>query len=133
MTQLYNKYKLRSRFIHYISTGANWFNNIVGMLKSGNTDYKVMTLMDYWDLDVIEQLPAPRVYCSHLQYQLLPPAIKKDKIKIINLLRNPKDCVVSYYKFLTSMDLTDYTGNFNGFLNYFLDDKCNYLFNISCM
>ena len=97
------------------------------MLKTGNTKYKGSPMfIDYHDLDEVDALSEPRVYASHLLFDLLPPAIKNNEIKIINLLRNPKDTAISYHKFITNISQEDYSGNFNGFLNAFLGDKCRY-------
>ena len=48
---------------------------------------------------VAEEIPSPRVLKSHLAGPLLPPQLMEKKPKIIYVLRNPKDLVVSYYYF----------------------------------
>ena len=58
--------------------------------------YKVSTV------DMIEKMfesfPSPRVFKSHLRYQLIPKAPDKtSKPHYIYVLRNPKDTAVSFY------------------------------------
>ncbi len=48
---------------------------------------------------MIRHLPtsAPRLIKSHLPGQLLPPGVWDKKIKMVYVIRNPKDVVVSLY------------------------------------
>ena len=55
---------------------------------------------------VAEEIPSPRVLKSHLAGPLLPPQLMEKKPKIIYVLRNPKDLIVSRYYFLKSSNPT---------------------------
>ncbi|XP_038064924.1 sulfotransferase 1 family member D1-like [Patiria miniata] len=52
---------------------------------------------------LIETVPSPRVIKSHLPGQLLPPKIW-DKAKLVYVIRNPKDVVVSNFYFLRKIN-----------------------------
>jgi len=58
-----------------------------------------------------------RVFKSHLPFEFLPPAAL-EKSKVIYVARNPKDCVVSFYKFM-SLPEHGYLGNFSEFCKFF--------------
>lgn len=50
-------------------------------------------------VDLLRDQPAPRLMNTHLQARFLAPALEKGRAKVIVVLRNPKDLVVSYYHF----------------------------------
>lgn len=71
----------------------------------------------------LQQMPAdkPRFIKTHLPHHLLSNQPKK----MIYVTRNPKDVMVSYYKFLkNTMKLID--GSFQDFFEDFLEDKLEY-------
>ncbi|XP_022104123.1 sulfotransferase 1C2-like [Acanthaster planci] len=53
---------------------------------------------------IAEEMPSPRVLKSHFPGQLLPPQLWEKKVKIIYIIRNPKDVLVSYYYFEKMFD-----------------------------
>ena len=47
---------------------------------------------------MFESFPSPRVFKSHLRYQLIPKATDNTrKPRYIYVMRNPKDTAVSFY------------------------------------
>ncbi|KAM8883016.1 amine sulfotransferase-like [Synchiropus picturatus] len=64
--------------------------------------------------------PSPRLFCSHLTPALMPPGLKEKKAKIIYVLRNPKDVVVSFYHFCKIISYLETPQNFDLFLEDFL-------------
>ncbi|ROL40888.1 Amine sulfotransferase [Anabarilius grahami] len=50
--------------------------------------------------------PSPRLFCSHLLQPLMPKALQR-KGKIIYVMRNPKDIMVSYFYFSNKMKNLD--------------------------
>ncbi|KAA8533909.1 hypothetical protein F0562_031426 [Nyssa sinensis] len=48
-------------------------------------------------------MPSPRLFHTHMQYNVLPDSIKNSKCKIIYITRNPKDTLVSIWHFYNTM------------------------------
>lgn len=94
------------RVIHYNSpifqsrscccSGTHWLNEILHMLVSGTTEYTTDPISNlesgsYQD----SQTDQFRILHSHLPYDMLPELIKTQKI--IYIMRNPLDQIVSLY------------------------------------
>ncbi|XP_038065189.1 sulfotransferase 1A1-like isoform X2 [Patiria miniata] len=75
---------------------------------------------------IVAEMPSPRVIKSHLPGQLLPPQLWTKKPKIVYVMRNPKDVVVSTFHFMRMMDRspTKQAETFAEFLENMLDEKC---------
>ena len=97
------------------------------MILSGNTKYTgTPKLPEHSNLDEIKAMASPRVLALHTPFELLPEQVKDKKPKIIYLLRNPKDVMVSLYHFFNNSTGGMYTGNFRGFFKLFLQRECKW-------
>lgn len=63
----------------------------------------------------------PRVFKEHLPLHLLPDKIKE--CKVIYLVRNPKDVVVSLQHHMTLFKMDDYDGDLNKIVQIFCSGK----------
>ena len=71
-------------------------------------------------LDLAADLPSPHVMKSHLPVRYFQKCIDKQSAKIIVVMRNVKDCLVSYYHFMRmNKDLADFDGTFDEFFEMF--------------
>ncbi len=78
-------------------------------------------------LDVVEKMPSPRMIKSHLPYSFLERAISGSKVKVIVVIRNPKDTIVSFYHFYrANVGLGLFPGPFQEFDEMFMNGQVVY-------
>ncbi|XP_060071690.1 amine sulfotransferase-like, partial [Ylistrum balloti] len=105
-------------------SGTHWVFNMVQMIRSHNFEYSgTPVVMEFHPNSDIDNLPSPRTYLTHLGYPFIPMSAKRGDIKIIHVMRNPKDTALSYYEFFNKMENMAYEGSLDGFLKYFLSDE----------
>ncbi|KFM75523.1 Sulfotransferase 4A1, partial [Stegodyphus mimosarum] len=120
--------------VSFPKTGSTWLQEIVYCILKGFDESASKSIEErfpylefiYPGLSFIEKIPEQRLIKTHLPYSLLPEDIHKKKPKILYIMRNPKDVVVSYYHFVRMMTVSNYVGDFETFLHDFLDDKIPY-------
>ena len=112
--------------IHIFVLGFHLTNNIVNMLHTGKTDYKGTPIVpEHIDLDEIKAMKSPRALAFHTHFDLLPKQLRQEgKAKIIYLIRNPKDVLVSNWHMNVKMTDGVYVGNFRGMFRRFLQKEC---------
>ncbi|KAK3863422.1 hypothetical protein Pcinc_030808 [Petrolisthes cinctipes] len=76
-------------------------------------------------LQMAECAPDPRTIKTHLSLSLLPQNLL-DTSKVVYMARNPKDIIVSFFHHSRIFKNHNYTGTFDDFVQYFLDDDFIY-------
>ena len=76
------------------------------MVLRGSAEYqsftKIAANIEFSTPEMMSSLQSPRVLNTHLTQSLLPAEFIEKKCKIIHVMRNPKDVVVSLYFHLSS-------------------------------
>ncbi|GFQ88926.1 sulfotransferase 1E1 [Trichonephila clavata] len=120
--------------VSFPKTGTTWLQEIIYSILNGVDETLSQSLEDrfpylefiYPGLKSIQKMEGQRLIKTHLPYSLLPEDIHKKNVKILYIMRNPKDVMVSYYHFVRMMTVSDYSGHFESFFREFLSDKVPY-------
>ncbi|KAI1288092.1 Sulfotransferase family cytosolic 1B member 1 [Halotydeus destructor] len=117
----------------YPRSGTTWTAEIVSAIMS-NLDAKTMAKQIHervFHLEVgrpvgqtgfLNRLSSPRLLETHLPFSHVPDQMKQLKCKVIYVVRNPKDQMVSYYNFHQH---AKYLGNIQHDWNNFYQLYCN--------
>lgn len=113
----------------YPASGTHWFWEMVCMLFNKKAEYltgtKEQDMMEFLLPEIFEKRPSPRVLNTHLRPKYLPEKMVKEG-KIILIVRNPKDVVVSNYRQTHGLKVLGYEGSFPSFYEMFLEGKIHY-------
>ncbi|XP_064596369.1 sulfotransferase 1C4-like [Liolophura sinensis] len=94
----------------YPKSGTHWVERILHYLTSEealdkvqhHTSIPIEVIVPHLpktQLEVLRESPSPRIITTHLPFELCPRESQEGKGKIILVIRNPKDVVVSHYLF----------------------------------
>ncbi|KAA0712105.1 Amine sulfotransferase [Triplophysa tibetana] len=112
--------------ITFPKSGTVWCQRIMTLLyendlsgKEGETTYDQMPWLELLQKGKdYNTRPSPRLFSSHLQEPLVPKGLQQ-KGKIIYIMRNPKDVMVSYFHFSKNMKSLDSSENLEEMLEKF--------------
>ena len=117
--------------------GTNWVWEMASMIQRGEPKYdknfKVAVQFELRSLGELNSIPSPRVYSTHFYPSSLPDDVLKKKVKIIHVMRHPKDVAVSLYYHLKQLNVffnenaTPYE-SFSDFLPYVTGEYGVYMF-----
>lgn len=89
---------------------------------------KTKNMLEHETAEQLEAIESPRILNSHLDIPHLPAQLFEKRCKIIHVLRNPKDTIVSFYNHVKGVGCYGYNGKWEHFLRLFLSDECKIKF-----
>ncbi|XP_070809196.1 amine sulfotransferase-like [Pituophis catenifer annectens] len=118
--------------ITYPKSGTIWTQNIVSLIlyeghRDGTENISLIDRAPWLEYNMfhvdLPSRPSPWVICSHLPYYLVPKGLQNRRAKIIYVLRNPKDVLVSNYHFHKLSVKIETPKDFDIFFEKFLAGK----------
>ncbi|KAK9967663.1 hypothetical protein ABG768_002042 [Culter alburnus] len=112
--------------VTFPKSGTVWTQRIITLIyeedfpdKAKQNTFEQMPWLEYRLKEAdYNARPSPRLFCSHLLQPLMPKALQR-KGKIIYVMRNPKDVMVSYFYFSNKMKNLDSSENMHEMLEKF--------------
>ncbi|XP_026575553.1 sulfotransferase family cytosolic 2B member 1-like isoform X1 [Pseudonaja textilis] len=121
--------------VTYPKSGTTWMQEILTLIHSNGNLEPIKTLPNWarapwlehsYFREQLQHIRCPRLLTTHLPQPVLAPALKKAKPKVIYVVRNPKDVVVSYYHFQRMAKFFPEPSSFEGFLHDFMAGTVHY-------
>ncbi|XP_046549258.1 sulfotransferase 1B1-like [Haliotis rubra] len=99
---------------NWLRSGTHWVFEMISMLLNGNTETirkkKEDHMMEYQPISLLDAVPSPRVLNTHLHFRYLPEDMKTKRCKVVYLLRDPRDALVSFYTLQSTRPVVGYDG-----------------------
>ncbi|XP_003215618.1 amine sulfotransferase isoform X1 [Anolis carolinensis] len=118
--------------VTFPKSGTIWTQNILSLIlheghRNGTEDMDLADRVPWLEYNVRKRdyvnRPSPRLFATHLPYNLVPKGLKNGRGKIIYVARNPKDVLVSYYHYSRVSVLLEEVEDFEMIMDHFLAGK----------
>ncbi|KAM7058823.1 sulfotransferase 2A1-like [Molossus nigricans] len=115
--------------LSFPKSGTNWLIEILCLIHSKGDPTWIQSV-PIWDrspwienitgYNALKDKEGPRLMTSHLPIQIFPKSIFKSKTKMIYLIRNPRDILVSGYFFWSSTNVVKKPESLEQYFEWFL-------------
>ncbi|XP_059109568.1 sulfotransferase 2A1-like [Peromyscus eremicus] len=119
----------------YPKSGTNWLIEIVCLIQTKGDPTWIQSV-PIWDRSPWIESPdgyqklinkeGPRIIISHLPFHLFPKSFFSSKAKVIYLIRNPRDVLVSGYFFWSKMKVVKNPESLRTYFEWFLKGNVAY-------
>uniref|UniRef100_A0A8D0C248 Sulfotransferase n=3 Tax=Salvator merianae TaxID=96440 RepID=A0A8D0C248_SALMN len=118
--------------VTYPKSGTIWTQNILSLIyhEGHRNETEKIDLLDrvpWLEYNIrhmdYERRPSPRLFATHMPYYLVPKELRNKRGKVIYVLRNPKDVLVSYYHFSKISFILEDEEDFGKCMEEFLTGK----------
>ncbi|OBS64161.1 hypothetical protein A6R68_07299, partial [Neotoma lepida] len=136
--EIRNKFVMRDEdivILTYPKSGTNWLVEIVCLIQAKG-DPKWIQSVFTWDRSPWIETPngysllinkeGPRLMRSHLPFHLFPRSLFCSKAKVIYLIRNPRDVLVSGYFFWSQSNIAKKAESLRTYFEWFLKGNVPY-------
>jgi len=116
--------------VTYPKCGTTWTGNILLLilrkgqpLNSPSEMHSISPFLEMTGAKAAEDMKVPGPIKTHLPFHLAPWS---KEAKYIHVVRNPKDCCVSYYHHMKDIPGHDFNGTFDEFFEMFVSGKIDF-------
>nr|XP_048283740.1 sulfotransferase 2A1-like [Myodes glareolus] len=119
----------------YPKSGTNWMIEIISLIQTKGNPKWIQSVPIWerspwlecqygYELSISKE--GPRLISSHLPFHLFPKSFFSSKAKVIFVIRNPRDVLVSGYFFLNKTNLAKTPKSFGTYFEWFLKGNVIY-------
>ncbi|XP_077139176.1 sulfotransferase 6B1-like isoform X1 [Ranitomeya variabilis] len=118
--------------VTYPKNGTNWVIQILYEMVSVIHNKEPLldtTMIEFGSPEILARFkdrPSPRIISTHLQFNNIPKSIFEKMVKILLVLRNPKDTAISFYNFHNSLPPLPSYNSWDMFFKDFTSGKVCY-------
>uniref|UniRef100_A0A8C5ZHR4 Sulfotransferase n=1 Tax=Marmota marmota marmota TaxID=9994 RepID=A0A8C5ZHR4_MARMA len=121
--------------VTYPKSGSHWVIEILCLIHSKG-DTKWIQSVPIWERSpwlesnrgskLLKEREGPRLLASHLPFHLFPTSLFTSKAKVIYIMRNPKDVLVSGYYFWTMTHVSTKPESVEQYFQWFMEGNVAY-------
>ncbi|XP_068183144.1 sulfotransferase 6B1-like [Antennarius striatus] len=119
--------------VAYPKCGFTWMLGVLKTIIAEATGNKVVTeilpLIEFLsreDFKIFDEAPSPRFVGTHMHPDNIPVSFYTKKTKMLVILRNPKDTLVSYYHFYNNNPVLPSAKSWDTFFSQFMSGNVAY-------